>query len=75
MKLVTTYRGWISGIMVAALLTGACNKIPLVPSEKNPVPPFSDNSKILMIVVDGVAGKQLERVNTPEINALKPGSI
>ncbi len=68
-------RSWMAGIMVFALLVAACSKIPLVPSDKGEEFPFRDNSKVLLIVVDGVVGKQLERITTPELDALKPNSI
>lgn len=61
--------------MVFAMLLGACNKVPLVQSDRTAEPPFSDNSKVLLIVIDGLVGKQLERVSTPELDALIPNSI
>lgn len=61
--------------MAFSLLLGACGKIPLVPSDKGAEIPFADNSKVLLILVDGVVGKQLEKLATPGLDALKPTSI
>lgn len=66
---------WLSGILAVTILLGACNKVPLVSSDKSNEPPFSDNSKVLLIVVDGMVGKEMGKTVTPEIEALLPNSI
>ncbi|MGX5817743.1 LamG-like jellyroll fold domain-containing protein [Chitinophaga lutea] len=72
---ILTQRKWMAGIMALSLLAGACAKVALVPSDKQDEPPFSDNSKVLLILVDGVVGKELRKVSTPVIESLKPNSI
>ncbi len=56
----------LSFAAVTAMMT-ACSKIGEVPSDKADKPKFTDKSKVLVIVVDGLAGQQLKTVNPPVI--------
>lgn len=65
----------MGGVLAFSLLLGACGKVPLVQSDRGEEFPFADNSKVLLILVDGMVGKEMDKVNTPALNALKPNSI
>jgi hypothetical protein len=57
-------------IAAAMLLTGACTKIGLVPNNETPPPKFSDKSKVLIIVVDGLSGWEMKKIKPPVLKGL-----
>ncbi|SHL58076.1 Type I phosphodiesterase / nucleotide pyrophosphatase [Chitinophaga jiangningensis] len=53
-----------------AMLATACSKIEEVPGDTADKPKFTDKSKVLVIVVDGLAGKQVKAVAPPVITQM-----
>ncbi|HEY9259220.1 LamG-like jellyroll fold domain-containing protein [Chitinophaga sp.] len=65
----------LGGTLVATLLlVGACKKIGAVSDDNTPQPTFSDKSKVLLIVVDGLSGLEMKKIKPPVIKSLMPHS-
>lgn len=64
----------LGGTLAAALLITACTKIALVKNDNTQPPKFSDKSKVLLIVVDGLTGLEIKKAQPPVIKSLLPHS-
>ncbi|ATL45918.1 hypothetical protein COR50_01370 [Chitinophaga caeni] len=75
MRIFSAKRGIALSLIGAAITIAACKKIELVNSNKTEVPSItSSKSKVLLVVVDGLVGKELAAINPPTIQTILPHS-
>ncbi|WP_161596849.1 alkaline phosphatase family protein [Chitinophaga vietnamensis] len=56
--------------LAATMLLAACTKVGLVSSDNTPQPKFSDKSKVLVIIVDGLSGLELKKAVPPVLQGM-----
>ncbi|WP_167017388.1 LamG-like jellyroll fold domain-containing protein [Chitinophaga sp. Cy-1792] len=59
----------LGGVLLAGMAT-SCTKVDTVPGDNAEKPKFSDKSKVLVVIVDGLAGQQLKAVRPPALMAM-----